>query len=292
MRHNAPRHAFTLIELLVVVAIIALLISILLPSLSQAKDQAITVVCKTRLRELYHGHALYAGDNKGLFPDYDAWLWPRWSVVSTWTPTDSSKWIEGGEIYRYIKNKETYFCPKDDKQRVRGSGVESIGSGGIRGEVPIHSYVRAIEPHMYAVQRLRPDWPQGDQWGSTVHYIDPAQLTSGVFTPPIGNRQHAGNNFHQFPRGVPMAARIVLLFEEHPGFGFGDYAKWQLNDGWSSKINTSVDFMATRHRKQGHVVFWDGHLELSDSARFNRYPTDDYARQYILGGPIPNRPPR
>ena len=53
---------FTLIELLVVVAIIALLISILLPSLSRARAQARTTLCGTRLSQLTKAVLLYADD--------------------------------------------------------------------------------------------------------------------------------------------------------------------------------------------------------------------------------------
>ncbi|MCA9244680.1 MAG: DUF1559 domain-containing protein [Phycisphaerales bacterium] len=58
------KRAFTLIELLVVVAIIALLISILLPSLKGAKAQARRVVCATNLRTMYQSMFSYSDDNQ------------------------------------------------------------------------------------------------------------------------------------------------------------------------------------------------------------------------------------
>ncbi len=66
--NRAVTRGFTLIELLVVVAIIALLISILLPSLTRAKAQARQLVCSTGLRSQHQAAMLYAADYNGVIP--------------------------------------------------------------------------------------------------------------------------------------------------------------------------------------------------------------------------------
>ena len=82
-RKSNRKTGFTLVELLVVIGIIALLISILLPSLSKAKKSALKVKCAANLHNLGLSLQTYCSENRGKLPNLldlatvapGAWLW-------------------------------------------------------------------------------------------------------------------------------------------------------------------------------------------------------------------------
>src|SRR5438552_11261585 len=85
----AKRRAFTLVELLVVIGIIAVLIGILLPSLSKARKAARTTVCLSNLRQLGIGWQMYLSDSKGHLP---YWMWFQTPTPFTGARRDDQIW--------------------------------------------------------------------------------------------------------------------------------------------------------------------------------------------------------
>lgn len=100
-RAGAGHSAFTLVEMLVVVSIIALLISILLPSLSKARQQGKQVVCAARLKQISQGIWNYWAEHNEHVPYVETPMTNGVSVPgfgnSTWTddqinPFDHQRW--------------------------------------------------------------------------------------------------------------------------------------------------------------------------------------------------------
>lgn len=93
--------AFTLIELLVVVAIIALLISILLPALGNAREQGKRAVCAANLRSLVQGYTYYAADNRDVMPQHEG-VEPSYIYVKKSDSDGDKQWHLAELIVKYL----------------------------------------------------------------------------------------------------------------------------------------------------------------------------------------------
>ncbi|MGB9624310.1 MAG: prepilin-type N-terminal cleavage/methylation domain-containing protein [Phycisphaerae bacterium] len=95
--------AFTLIELLVVVAILALLIAILLPSLSRAREQGRSAACLSNMRSLGLAVQMYAMNNRGFLVNFGLSHGGSVDENETWLNT----------LRREYRDKLVARCPSD-----------------------------------------------------------------------------------------------------------------------------------------------------------------------------------
>lgn len=137
---NVRRTGFTLIELLVVISIVALLVAILLPSLSKARQVAREVVCKGNMRQIGLMMAAYEVDHGVILPSTYTdphqkpakygWAYATGKVYDTRNAVHSFYSLYEGEyLSRSLVIVNGYANPKLHEARLRASSPMLCPSG-------------------------------------------------------------------------------------------------------------------------------------------------------------------
>jgi prepilin-type N-terminal cleavage/methylation domain-containing protein len=126
---SRKRGAFTLVELLVVIGIIAVLIGVLLPALSRAREQSRIVACASQMRQIGNAFAMYLIDYKGTYPPL--WMQDDYKTFGEyWGHADATGWHNYSYVsllrpYLGVKNNDLnkgsnlaiFACPSDTMPR-------------------------------------------------------------------------------------------------------------------------------------------------------------------------------
>ena len=225
---SAPRRrcGFTLVELLVVVGIIALLMSILLPALNKARENARQVKCANNMRQIWMACLMYANENKDKLPippsvgNFNSILVSP-GLAITMDPNGNIGGIYDytqGTLWPYISKsvqarKDVFNCPTDL------DAFRPVSRGTI-------NYTASYERNLTY------------SWNAQVR----------------GKEQNGDNNH---PTGIRLGSivtpgnKIALIEEQFP------------NDGLAYIVggNDVDDQLTNRHLKRGNQGFADGHVE-------------------------------
>lgn len=240
-RSQRRKKGFTLVELLVVIGIIALLISILLPALNKAREQAYQTKCANNMRQIYYSVMMYVNDNKNILPAIPAEQCPQGTTkypMAWWMQSQGMIDLTDGRMLPYMPptldaRLQIFSCP-DDASTGDVRPMNAAGAVGPRNFT--YSFNAEID--------FNPNPPSG-------HY-------DNNFVWSSNNPPHSSINIST----IRSTANKIMICEE----------KWP-NDTSCQFVGPTVasgvdpnDVPADRHNGYGNYCFCDGHIDRATPA--------------------------
>ena len=275
-RRQTSRPAFTLVEMLVVVGIIAVLIAMLLPALSHAREQANAVQCLAALRTIGMAAQMHAQEHKGYLPTA-GWQWN--SVGGVTDPRGLED--EAERKYEYYLDEGTKRPVPITVALAEYLGVTCRTDSRANLEADLQSPALRKLFRCPSQQAEYHGWTQrGDDDGS---WVAPEEYSSYAFNEALLGRRPA--HLATCPRGnlsrVTQPSKVMFALDGRPrdlnGPGnrnflvpdadsaafpeetLHDFQRRNVEAPPSQGGKELLDFL--RHRFRINVVFCDGHAE-------------------------------
>jgi prepilin-type N-terminal cleavage/methylation domain-containing protein/prepilin-type processing-associated H-X9-DG protein len=238
-----PRRAFTLVELLVVIGIIALLVGILLPTLSKARKSGYRVKCLSNLKQLGQMNVMYASENDGWYiPRYYGWA-PS-NPTNGWLPSmtpppgyDSATWPT--TIYYYQMYAFRQYL---GLQNERSKGDADSNNDRVPANLICPMAILSLKA--------------GDKNG-----LYPPDLSYGYASDFSQTTWHGMINGLKSTRPVDPATKIQWA-DSCNGFVKAAFSQYYLQYGEQPFSTPPVgNMIAYRHDQGVNICFWDGHCD-------------------------------
>ncbi len=263
------KKGFTLIELLVVISIIALLLSILMPSLQKAKELARGAVCSSNLHNIAVGLVTAANDHDDKYIPRKAG-YPTCIARFSYYPND-----EKNEYYNILdywykavggQSADIFWCPFE-RDYGPGTGYTGRGTGDREKWEPLFytgndgSYLTGYSIYAGWI------WQNGN-----VNYLDWSE---------------SGNHSTSKPPTIAGLSKDVIVSDNNYAYLYNGYDRWKVQHGkkqrgdWASVGEEKFPIPPTFNNS--NAAFGDGHVEKKtnpDNIRWVRVVTTDYRYFY------------
>ena len=229
------RGGFTLLEALIVAGIIALLASLILPVLSNAKGRGYSVVCLNNQRQLALAWNLYAEDREGYLP-YNYGTNETYSTVAS------------GQFLNWANNVMTWYLDQDN------TNTAQLARGGLGPYLG-----RVVSPFRCPGDRALSEDQRSAGWRERTRSYSMNAMVGHAGTYIKYGKNVNNPKFKQFVRlgDIPNPAGIFVFIDEHPD---------SINDGYflnkpASEPPFWYDLPGSYHNRGANLAFADLHIE-------------------------------